>query len=256
MEFLRFDAEIRKWISEKVMRGNLTVWITPSYEEKVPLSVRANLPLARQMKDAVDQIGAAVGVTPSDQAVWDFFSQNKELVSFEQDYDNEMIFREALQETLGDAINAALKMKEEEGQALQTDLLKRHKAAEVLLKEVDEKSEGAASRYQEKLSERLKAYFEGTEDDRLLKEVALFADKVDISEEITRIQHHLKQFAGLVQVEQPAAGKGKALDFLIQEMFREVNTTGAKASDYSVSRLVVSLKTLLEQMREQVQNVE
>ena len=113
-----------------------------------------------------------------------------------------------------------------------------------------------AKRYRQQLIERIKSAgleAPGTEDDRLLKEVVYFADRSDITEELTRLQSHFQQFDDCLKSKEPV---GRMLDFLAQEMNREVNTIGSKANDSLISREVVTLKAELERFREQAQNVE
>lgn len=121
---------------------------------------------------------------------------------------------------------------------------------------IEQQAPAVATRYREQLVERIKSaglQAPGVEDDRLLKEVVYFADRSDISEELTRLQSHFKQFEDCRKSKEPV---GRMLDFLAQEMNREINTIGSKANDSVISREVVTLKAELEKFREQVQNVE
>lgn len=116
-------------------------------------------------------------------------------------------------------------------------------------------SEGVVAAYREKLLQRLEeaGLNELAEDERIIKEVALFADRCDISEELVRLRSHLMQFDELLRSDEPV---GRTLDFLCQELFREINTVGSKANEVEITRHVVAFKTELERIREQVQNVE
>jgi uncharacterized protein (TIGR00255 family) len=157
----------------------------------------------------------------------------------------------ALETALGELV----KMREREGKHLAQDLIHRLKTMRGLIKEVRSLHPEVAKRYREILRERLTA--SGLDialnDERLLKEVALFADRSDVSEEVTRLETHLKEFAHHLRKNEPV---GRTLEFLTQEIARELNTLGAKANDAQISQRVVACKAELEKIREQVQNLE
>jgi uncharacterized protein (TIGR00255 family) len=147
-------------------------------------------------------------------------------------------------------------MREREGVHLAQDLEKRISIMRRAATRIQQHAPKVARRYREQLVERIKAAgleAPGADDDRLLKEVVYFADRSDISEELTRLQSHFKQFQDCRKSREPV---GRTLDFLAQEMNREVNTIGSKANDSLISREVVTLKAELERFREQAQNVE
>ena len=166
---------------------------------------------------------------------------------------------ESLWTPLRTAVRAALKellaMRAREGANLKKDLQKRIDALQKTVKAVKRQAPKTGRRHREALLERLKQ--SGLElkldDERVLKEVALYADRIDITEELTRLESHFGQFADYAKAKGPV---GRTLDFLSQEMNREVNTIGSKANDPVISRLVVTMKSELEKFREQVQNVE
>lgn len=146
-------------------------------------------------------------------------------------------------------------MRREEGRALERDLTRRLSSAQRLLERISKRGPFVTRRYLISLQSRLAAAGVRLEahDPQLAKELALFADRSNISEEVIRLGSHFKQAAKLMKAAEPA---GRSLDFLCQEMFREINTIGSKANDAEISRLVVRFKTELECIREQVQNVE
>jgi uncharacterized protein (TIGR00255 family) len=157
------------------------------------------------------------------------------------------------------ALTAALKklnaMRLREGRALEADLLARLKLLEVMLGKIAVFVPETASRYRKKLLQGLEnAGLENVAaDERIIKEIALFAERSDISEEITRLASHLQQFKKMLRGSEPS---GRPLDFLAQELFREINTIGSKANDLKITEQVVQFKTELERIREQIQNVE
>jgi len=147
-------------------------------------------------------------------------------------------------------------MREREGSHLAKDLTARIGIMRTAVEKIQKQAPQTAENYRKQLLDRIKAA--GIEniapdDERLLKEIVLFADRSDISEELTRLQSHFQQFADCCKSKEPV---GRTLDFLAQEMNREINTIGSKANDAVISREVVTLKAELEKFREQAQNVE
>jgi uncharacterized protein (TIGR00255 family) len=187
----------------------------------------------------LDQLARAPGV----------FQTDEEIVE-------EADFWPAVQKALTVALRMLVKMREREGTHLAVDLNQRIRTMRKAASRVQQQAPRVAKRYREQLLERIRdAGLEapGTDDERLLKEVVYFADRSDISEELTRLQSHFQQFEDCVKSGEPV---GRTLDFLAQEMNREINTVGSKANDSVISREVVILKAELEKFREQAQNVE
>jgi uncharacterized protein (TIGR00255 family) len=153
-------------------------------------------------------------------------------------------------------LETLVKMREREGAHLRKDLSNRVNLMRRSVVRIKKQAPQVQERYRQQLLERIKnAGLEGPgiEEERLVKEVIFFADRSDISEELTRLESHFKQYDDCLKTEEPV---GRTLDFLAQEMNREINTIGSKANDSLISREVVILKTELEKFREQVQNVE
>ena len=161
------------------------------------------------------------------------------------------MLRKAVRDALGDM----LAMRTKEGAHLKVDLQKRISAMQGAVKTIAKQAPKTAARYRELLHDRLRGagLDLDVEDERVVREVVVYADRIDITEELTRLQSHFGQFDDCAKSKQPV---GRTLDFLSQEMNREINTIGSKANDAAISRLVVTLKTELEKFREQVQNVE
>ncbi len=161
----------------------------------------------------------------------------------------------AIEPALREALAAFTALRAQEGANLRRDLLTRVATLRRFRQELGERASGVALRHRDTLMKRLEE--SGLplplDDERIIKEIALFADKCDVSEEMTRLDSHLGQFERICDKEEPV---GRTLDFLCQEIFRELNTTGSKANDAQLAQLVVSAKTELEKVREQVQNVE
>jgi uncharacterized protein (TIGR00255 family) len=160
-----------------------------------------------------------------------------------------------LEKALNAALGQLLAMRSEEGKALQADISKRFEKLRQPMEQIRKQAPKVAEKYARTLRERLgKNGFDfNPEDPQLLRELALFADRSDISEELVRLDSHFAQASKLIASRAPA---GRALDFLCQEMFREINTIGSKANDAAISRQVIRFKSELESIRQQVQNVE
>jgi len=249
------EAPVRDAINAQIARGRVTARIIiHAANGKFAARAHINLPLAkayaselsrlaRQLKLAgevtLDQVLRAPGVFQSDE----------ELARAENIWP-------VVQKALKLALAALVKMREREGAHLAQDLAARIRAMHQSADKIQKQAPVTAENYRRQLVERIRsAGLESIppDDERLLKEVVLFADRSDISEELTRLQSHFQQFEDCRKSREAV---GRTLDFLAQEMNREINTIGSKANDAVISREVVTLKAELERFREQVQNVE
>lgn len=253
MEML--EAPMRDIINRYIARGRLTVRVSlHAGASKQSARMHLNIPLAkayaRELSRLSKQLKLPGPVTLDHLARAPGVFQTDEQIAEEED------FRPAVEKALKTALIAMVKMREREGAHLLQDLTQRVSIMRRAVAQIQKHSPGVAKRYREQLLERIKtAGLEapGVEDDRLLKEVVYFADRSDITEELTRLQSHFKQFDDCRTSKEPV---GRMLDFLAQEMNREANTIGSKANDSLISREVVTLKAELEKFREQAQNVE
>ena len=169
----------------------------------------------------------------------------------------EDVLSEIVQESTNQALDALITMRTVEGKHIEQDLLSRITTLENIIKSIDEKKAGAVDAYREHIKGKIQEYLVSLEasisEDRFLQEIALLADKTDITEEIVRFTSHVVQLKNTLVDENSI---GRKVDFILQEMNREVNTIGSKAMDSSITEFVVQLKCELEKIREQVQNVE
>ena len=161
----------------------------------------------------------------------------------------------AAEPAVREALEAFLKLRAQEGENMKRDLLGRIATLRQFREQLMARAAGVATRHREVLLKRLAeaGLPLPLDDERIIKEIALFADRCDVSEEMTRLESHLNQFEKICDKAEPV---GRTLDFLCQEIFRELNTTGSKANDAELAQLVVTAKTELEKIREQVQNIE
>lgn len=253
MEML--EAPIRDLINRYIARGRLTVRVAlHAGASKLSARMHLNVPLAkayaRELERLSRQLKLPGPVTLDHLARAPGVFQTDEQIAEEED------FWPAVEKALTKALQAVVKMREREGAHLARDLAQRITAMRKAVTQVQKHAPGVAQRYRQQLIERIKSAGLDAprgEDDRLLKEVVYFADRSDISEELTRLASHFQQFDDGLKSKEPV---GRMLDFLAQEMNREVNTIGSKANDSLISREVVILKAELEKFREQAQNVE
>lgn len=250
----RFDPAVRKLVGEKVFRGHVILRVSASFIERAPLKVVPNLALAKQVYSGWQAIAQAVGI--SGPISLSLLEKESDLFIYEEDHAAMDACGTSLLEAVKLALKPFMEMKDLEGALLEKEISSRLKALAKVFEGIKDAAIGACKRYHDKLLEKMKLLLPemDDEDGRIVKELALFADRVDISEEIVRFQSHIEQFLSLLKSKEQAAGK-KA-EFLLQELSREINTIGSKAQDLEVSRKVIEIKAELEKIREQIQNVE
>ena len=250
----RFDPDIRKQIGRCILRGHVTVRISVIFNENAPLSVQANVAMAKQYFQGWSDIADALGL---DKASFSLPLLEKETDLFVYKETEQMGgFFDLLAQGVAEALEPFSAMRESEGKLLSSDISERLEGLKGELDQIALRAKDAVEKYRNKLLERIKTFLPLTEttDERLLKEIALFAEKVDICEEVVRFNSHIDQFKELLKKGPPAAGK--TAEFLVQELGRETNTIGSKCSDLSITQAVVKIKAELERIREQIQNIE
>jgi len=248
------EQPLKKLIKSYCSRGsiNLSISIGNSNENTGEWEVKPNLPLATQYVTALNQIRDSLKL----EGKIDLKSVIgiRDIVKIEplavDPANHELILNIATE-----ALASLQKMRKEEGINLQKDLEQRIDAIESHAAEIESWHPDVVKEYQNKLKERIKSLNEGMEPDetRIAQETALLADRCDITEEITRLRSHLNQFRNFLNTNEPI---GRKLEFITQEINREVNTTGSKSSDIKISNRVIEIKSELEKIREQVLNIE
>jgi uncharacterized protein (TIGR00255 family) len=249
------EAQIRDRINRHVARGRVTVRVSlHAGASKSSARMHLNVPLAkayaRELTRLAKQLRLPGPVTLDQVARAPGVVQTDEELAVDED------FWPAVEKALKKALSQMVKMREREGAHLAQDLAIRIAVMRQAAVRVQKQAPTVAERYRRQLIERIKSAdleAPGAEDERLLKEVVYFADRSDITEELTRLQSHFQQFEDCQKSKEPV---GRTLDFLAQEMNREINTIGSKANDSLISHEVVTLKAELERFREQAQNVE
>lgn len=247
------EMEIKKRVVERLKRGKIDVFISHDLDGLGSGVPTLNRPLAAAYMELFQQVSrdfSVAGTVPLDLLV-----SQKDVVTIQEGSVDEQDLSAALDGALGQALDMLEGMRRIEGEATLADFRQRLKMVEQLLAGVEERAPQVPLEWQGRLRERMQKYGQEWEadPDRFAQELAIFADRCDISEEITRFRSHLQQFTELFTAGEPV---GRQLDFLVQELNRETNTMGSKCNDAELTRFVVALKAELEKIREQVQNIE
>ncbi|HOC00456.1 MAG TPA: YicC family protein [Verrucomicrobiota bacterium] len=248
------EVQIREEINRRVARGRVNVRMTLHRSAKQwAASVRFNRPLVKAYTREFERLARELRIDEP-VSLHALLRIPGVVESTGADADPEALWP-AVEAALGKALAGLGRMREREGAHLAKDLKARAAVMRRLSLEVARQAPGVVDRYREQLLVRIRqAKLDlDANDDRLLKEVVMFADRADISEEITRLQSHFQQFNDCMRSAEPV---GRTLDFLAQEMNREVNTIGSKANDSGICQAVVRMKAELERIREQIQNLE
>lgn len=249
-----FEETIKKQISEKIKRGKIDVFITFENNSQEGKIVNINQELANIYIEQLKKLASQANIS-SDIQVMDI-AKLPDVLNIKMD-DNDEKIKNELTKTVEEAINKICEMKEIEGKKIAEDLSKRIIKIEEKIKEISKKSTGLIEDYVVKLEKRIKEILKTEEVDetRLAQEVVIYADKCSVEEEITRLSSHIYQFKNILNNPEKET-IGKKLDFIIQEMNRETNTIGSKANNLEITDAVIDIKTELEDIREQVQNIE
>ncbi len=251
--FLAYEDSIRSAIREKMTRGHVDVFISCKDKREKPSAMTPDMQLiasyvaaAKAVKEAFPELTDDLTLTAVLRYP-DVLKQDEAAAA-----DEELIA--ALKSALGGALTSLNGMRAAEGEKLRADMLSRMDTIEKLVKEIAARAPFIAEEYRLKLTERIKGCLAEANPDegRLLTEAALFADKSNIDEELTRLFSHIAQFRSICE----EGIVGRKLDFLVQEFNREANTTCSKSNDIEITRLGLALKNEIEKIREQVQNLE
>jgi uncharacterized protein (TIGR00255 family) len=248
------EAQIRDEINRCVARGRVTVRLSVHAARNGAGKMRVDVPLAKTYAKELRALAKSLRL--ADPVTLDLLARAPGVLRPDEQIIEAEELWPAAKKALTAALHILLQMREREGAFLVKDLRARVAVLRAGIARVQVLAPKASERYRAQLLARIKAAgleAPGLEDERLVKEIFYFADRADVSEELTRLQSHFQQFDDCVKSGEPI---GRTLDFLAQEINREINTLGSKANDTDISREVVSLKAELEKFREQVQNVE
>jgi uncharacterized protein (TIGR00255 family) len=249
-----FEPEIKNKINNRFSRGKIEVNIridTHGFPD-IGAGLDLNIPLLRNYHALLCRIKQELNM--NDEITLAMMTNFGDVFSSREEDDNTEVWQQ-LDVMLDDAITSLTVMREKEGNVLCRDLMERTDKVKSLLEAIDSRVPQVLNAYQRRLTERVKELAGDMEIDesRLMQEVAIMAEKSDIMEEIVRLRSHIEQFIDMLQSGETV---GRKIDFIIQEMGREVNTIGSKSGDALISRNVIEIKSELARIREQVQNLE
>ena len=248
------ELPLKKMVKTKCARGSfdISIAIEKNGDSEAGLEVNPNLPLATEYLKAFKEIQDGIGLK-GEIDINTILSQRDVVKSELKKV--EFSCEEIVMQSVDRALTDLIKMREDEGKNLEKDILNQISSIETLRKSIAAKQFITIQKFQEKLNEKIKILTSGIEIDpaRIAQESALLADRCDVTEEIVRLKSHLEQFNILIASNDP---QGRKLEFLTQEINREVNTTGSKTIDLEVSSAVIEMKSCLEKIREQLANIE
>ena len=250
-QLLHLEDKLKKKIGEYIHRGRIEGYVTIEGDGMISRHVQVDWALLDEYYQYItkikDRYAIDYGVTVQDLL-------RDELIAIEEKDAGNAEIEEIILSAMEEACIQLLEMRKMEGAELEKELIQHLDGLAVRVNAVKKAAPKVVQYYQERLTKQMSSFLEGQLDEaRILSEVAVFADKADISEELTRLFSHINQFTRALQEKERI---GRKLDFIIQEMNREVNTIGSKANDASIASEVVEMKSLLEKMKEQVQNIE
>ncbi len=246
------EEDVKKEILKQVSRGKIEVFITYSNSSSENNEVKINTEIAKLYINELRNLAEAEGLQANIEVTE--VAKFPDVLKIKSNNDDEKIKKELL-EVVKNATTNLVNMRSAEGEKIQIDLNNRINDIEVKTSEISKLSTGLIEEYVVKLENRIKELLKTEEIDksRLAQEVVIYADKCSVEEEITRLKSHISQFRKMLESD---GAIGKKIDFLIQEMNRETNTIGSKANNLEITNLVIEIKTQLEDIREQIQNIE
>lgn len=246
------EEDIRKIVLSKVKRGKIEVFITFDNYSDEGKNIIINKEIAKvyinNLKELADEENISSNIEVTE------ISKLPDVLTI-KNIENEEKIKEEIVQAVTEATEKLVNMRKIEGEKIAIDLLKRINNIDVIVKEISQLSTGLIEEYVVKLENRIKEILKNDQVDktRLAQEVVIYSDKCSIEEELTRLNSHIAQFKDLLNSEDAI---GKKLDFLIQEMNRETNTIGSKSVNLDITNKVIDIKTILEDIREQIQNIE
>lgn len=249
--FLEYD--IKKFINKKILRGKVDVFVGIQTLENEDTEVLINHSLAEAYIKALQSLKDEYSL--KDDLSVSTISKYPDIFTVKSSNNNEDEILEDILSVVKISLDKLMSMREKEGENLKADIKLNFEKIEKILAIIEEKSPVIISSYEKRLMSRISELVAdyNIDEGRVVAEVAIFADKIDINEEIIRLRSHLKQLELMIESDKSV---GRKMDFIVQEMNREINTIGSKSPDLDVSHMVVEIKSCIEKIREQVQNIE
>lgn len=244
---------VKKEASARIARGKVEIFINIEIQESGDIAVKVNYPLAEQYLAALRDLSERYRLT--DDITVSQLAALPDVIGSERVEQDSEALKQDVRAVFENAYNEFYEMRTREGRRMAEDIYTRCAKIETMVNEIEKRSPERVKEYQERLLRRIQEVLEDTsiEPARMVEEAAIYADKIAVDEETVRLRSHLHQLDKMLQETQSI---GRKLDFLVQEMNREANTIGSKSNDTAMAHLVVDLKSEIEKIREQVQNVE
>lgn len=249
------DDKLKALVNSRVSRGKIDMFVTVGTAEDTPAEVKINHSLVSGYINAMKEISETYGI--ENDVTVTAISRFSDVYTVSKAPENEEEITADVLEAANTAIDGFIAMREAEGEKMKADILGRAEVILATVDEIDERSPQTVKEYEERLLDRinrtLQDYNINIDEQRVLTEVAVFADKVAVAEETVRLRSHFAQLSKIMESQTPI---GREIDFIIQEMNREANTIGSKVQDAEIAHKVVKIKSEIEKMREQIQNIE
>lgn len=252
-ELSAFETQVVKQVKDRLARGAVDVTVRRQSASQSASVPKVDLPLAREYQRAFQELAHGLGMQGS--VGIEFVATQPGVIRVEERGVNAEEAQQATEAALAQALDALVRMREVEGASIAEDLRTRLETIARGVTEIEALAPRAVEEYRQRLTDRIAELVKeaAVDPQRIVQEVAIFAERTDVAEEMTRLKSHFEQLRGLLASEEPS---GRRMDFLVQELHREINTTGSKSQHAGIAARVVELKAEIERMREQVQNVE
>ena len=247
------DEKMKSYLQGKIARGKVDAYVTVEALETAQAQVLVNHPLAAGYVGALRELAERYSL--QDDISVSTVARYGDIFSVHKAPEDEEVVWDCVRQAADEALEKFLQMRETEGARMKEDVLERAHTILKLVDAIEERSPQTVVEYQERLRQKIQELLGDTpvDEQRLLTEVAVFADKVAVAEETVRLRSHFDQLRQMLDSGEPV---GRKLDFLVQEMNREANTIGSKATDSQIAYMVVDIKAEIEKIREQIQNIE
>lgn len=251
--YIFLEDPMRKAAAARINRGKVDIYLNVESNGEDDSVVKVNTALAEEYLNALRNLGTQFGI--SSNATAETFLRIPDVFTVDKAQEDAELITKTVIEALNEALDNFDKMRIAEGEKLVSDLCEHLKFIEKATVEVEKRSPKIVDEYRMRIEERMRDILGSAayDETRLMTEVAIFADKVNVNEETVRLKSHTSQFEKMLS---DGGSVGRKIDFLIQEMNREINTIGSKSNDLDVARIVIDVKAEIEKLREQIQNVE
>ena len=252
-QYALLEERLKKLFSAEINRGKVEAYVSVAAIGEPDETVEANADIIKSYVAALRSVGGEIGV-PDDLALSHLLRIPDAFTVTKREEDEEAVWEEVM-ETAEEALSAFVAMRTAEGEKLKSDILTKVDEIERGVAAVTERSPEVTEKYRERLFAKLSELLadRAVDEQRILTEAAIFADKTAVDEETVRLKSHISQCREILSLSEPI---GKRLDFLIQEFNREVNTIGSKCNDLEITKTVLNMKNAVEKIREQIQNIE